>query len=120
MRANDAQVLQVWTAAWSWKDAAEPCEYVFARTESECLGLLGRRLHKAKNVLVRLKIVRNGKLASTYLKDAKPRVVDIFDPELRDFAKDLLPDFNRAGAAVRSSDEYADLVECADLSLGDL
>ena len=117
MRSNDAQVLQVWTAAWSWKDSEDPCEYVFAKTEHDCVALLGKRLRLAETVLIKTGIVRKDrKLAASYTKSAKPRVMDVFDPEIRELSKELLPEF-KGGLAVRSSDQYADLVECADLDL---
>lgn len=113
MRANDAQVLKLWVASWTWRDANDLTEIIFADSKQMCSNMLEERLGVAAMVLRELWIVQKGN-ARAYLKSAEPVRVNAFDLALRPYLRTVMPDFQEHGFAVWRQPTYEGLIALAD------
>ena len=114
-KRNGGQVVEVWTAAWGWKDGPNPNEYVFATSKAACDQMLHDRMFLGMDVLASLEIVRSRRLAAPMLKEVKSDRVDLFDFRMREEMRGILADIQEQDVAIRSTDAYLKLLTCAGL-----
>lgn len=114
-KRNAGQVVEVWTAAWGWKDGPNPNEYVFATSKADCDRILHERMFLGMNVLAHLEIVRSRRLAAPMIKEVASDRVDLFDFRMRAEMREIIANIQEEGAAIRSTDAYLGLLTCAGM-----